>query len=524
MLQTRKNRYFGKCLAVVLRLMLAGAIFATVAFGHAKLLRSTPANGEKLAQPPSAIELTFSEQLQATEINAVVVTDAKGRRVDKKSVVLAEDGKKMVAELEEIGAGILTVEWKALSADDHLMKGKFTFSVTESKPPETNATPNATPQNIEPQISETAPPTVETQSAPIEKSGTNPLQSVVRWLAYLSIMTLFGGFAFLLFVLKPSLKNATNLSGEEKSQAIERAEKRFLGLSCLSLFLIVFSALAALVLQTSTLLETSIAQAFAPSNLWKVLTQTAYGAPWFLQIAATLSIFASCIFIGKRKNAASLNSADGKKTLLWAGLIFSALLLGTLSFTGHARAAQKDYAFAVVSDWLHLIAAGIWVGGVFQLALTLPKSIIGFPALSRLSVLARVIPRFSGLAISATILLALTGIYNSWIHLVGVRDLITTPYGITLLVKIILFLLMLPLGGFNRFFIRPRVEKLAAATDSGEHSKTIKDFYFVMILEAAFAVAILLLAAMLAFLPHSQEHHAAAGKSPNYIAINIRND
>lgn len=524
MLRTQKNRNSGKSLGVVLRLIFATAIFATAAFGHAKMLRSTPANGEKLAQPPQAIVLTFSEQLQATEINSIVVTDRNGSRVDKKSVVLAEDGKKMIAELEAAGAGIFTVEWKALSADDHLMKGKFTFTVSESKPAESNATPTATPpQAVEPQIPETAPPAIETPPAPVEKSGTNPLQSVVRWLAYLSMMTLFGGFAFLLFVLKPSFENAANPTGEEKSEAFGRAEKRFAGLSYLSLVIIIISAFAALILQTSTLLETSFAQSFAPSNLWKVLTQTAYGTPWLLQVSAALLIFLIVVLIGTRKNDAAAKSANGKNTFLWAGLMFSAVLLGTLSFTGHARAAQKDFAFAVVSDWLHLIAAGVWVGGIFQLALILPKSVAGFSALNRLSVLARVIPRFSGLAVAATILLALTGIYNSWIHLVGVRDLITTPYGITLLVKIILFLLMLPLGGFNRFFIRPRVEKLAAANASGEASKTVKDFYFVMFLEAAFAVAILLLAAILAFLPHSQEHHAAAEAFGNF-ALNIRND
>jgi putative copper export protein len=130
-----------------------------------------------------------------------------------------------------------------------------------------------------------------------------------------------------------------------------------------------------------------------------------------------------------------------------------------------------------------------------------------------------VIPRFSSLAIVATALLALTGVYNSWIHLASARDLVTTPYGITLLMKIILFLLMLPLGAFNRFYMRPRVEKLAGATESGGRLKTIKDFYFVMWLEAAFAAAVLLLAAILAFLPHSQGHHAAIGGAAEKAAV-----
>lgn len=506
------------------RLFLAAAIFAGAAYGHAKLLGSVPANGEKLAQAPSAIELTFSEQLQSTDINSIVVTDRSGRRVDKNAVALAEGGKKMIAELEETAVGVLTVEWKALSADDHLMKGEFSFTVTARKTPAADETP--APPYVAPQIAENAPPgSVDSQRATVEKSGTNPLQSLVRWLAYLAMTTLFGGFAFFLFVLKPSFAGAANLSGEEKSEALGRAEKRFVGLAFLCLALLGVAALAGLVLQTSTVLDASVAQSFAPSNFWKILSQTAYGTPWFLQIAALTAIFVIVLLIARRKSEASLNSAPGAPTLWRTGLFFSALLLGTLSLTGHAWAAQKVYALAVASDWLHLVAAGVWVGGVFQLALILPKSVAAFSSLARLSVLAGVIPRFSALAVAATLLLALTGIYNSWIHLSSVRDLINTPYGITLLVKILLFLLMLPLGGFNRFFIRPRVERLAAATESSERQKTIQDFYFVMKLEAAFAIAILLLAAILAFLPHSQEkeHHADREKLPNYSVIKNRN-
>ena len=520
---TQKNRYFGKRFAGGLRLAFATLVFAVAAFGHAKMLRSEPANGEKLERTPQAIVLNFSAQIQSTEINSIVVTDASGKRVDKKSVILSEDGKKMSAELEATAAGVLKVEWKALSADDHLMKGEFSFTVAAPKTPEPAAT--ATPQTDAPQTFENPPPIVETQNAPVEKSGTNPLQSLVRWLAYLAMMTLFGGLAFALFIFHPSLKSAKNLRNTEKLEAFGIARQKFVGLSYLSLVLIVFSALAALILQTSSVLDLSLTQSFALSNLWKVLTQTGYGMPWFLQIAAALSIFVIVIFSGSRKNDDSPNSPESGRKFFWAGLIFSAILLGTLSLTGHARAAQKDYSLAIFSDWLHLVAAGIWVGGIFQLALVLPKSVGALAYLGRVSVLARVISRFSAFAVAATAVLALTGIYNSWIHLTSAADLVRTPYGITLTAKIILFLLMLPLGGFNRFFIRPRVEKLAAAaTDSGEHSKTVKDFYFVMILETAFAVAILLLAAILAFLPHTQGHHAAREKSPQFVAFKIRND
>jgi len=98
------------------------------AFAHARLLRSQPAAGAVLKQAPKSVELWFSEALDAGGC-AVAVTDQTGRRVDKQNVGLAEGGKKLQAELEDLPSGTYAVEWKALSTDGHTMKGKFTFTL-----------------------------------------------------------------------------------------------------------------------------------------------------------------------------------------------------------------------------------------------------------------------------------------------------------------------------------------------------------------------------------------------------------
>ena len=501
-------------------LISALAFSAHTVFAHAKMVSSKPSNRETWMQIPKAIELSFSARLQQTEMNSIVVTDPNGNRVDTKNVALSDDGKKMSVELGEVGSGIFTVEWKALSADDHLMNGKFTFTIAAKKPAETAATPQtAAPEQLE-NIK-----TVSENQTHAQKSGTNPFQSPVRWFSYLAMMTLFGGFAFLLFVLKPALARSSALNNDEKAEAFGHSRKRFTRLTLLSLIVIVISAFAGLVLQASSVLDLSITQAVAPAQLLRVLRQTSYGVPWFLQVAGALLIFAITFFFGRTRNdQAAKNPSKSERPILWAGLILSALLLLSLSLTGHARAAQEEYKLAVFSDWLHLAAAGVWVGGIFYLVLTLPKSVSGLRDLTRLSVLSGVISRFSNLAIAGTILLALTGIYNSWIHLAGISDLYNTPYGIILLVKIILFLLMLPMGGFNRFFIRPRVERLLGESNTDEYAGAEKDFRFVLYLEAAFAAAVLLLAAILAFLPHSQEHHGinkrGSGEAKPVIAAN----
>src|SRR5207253_10573594 len=99
------------------------------------------------------------------------------------------------------------------------------------------------------------------------------------------------------------------------------------------------------------------------------------------------------------------------------------------SLTGHARAASAEYRFTVFSDWLHLVAAGFWVGGLFHLALTMTRGVSGLEGRQRLRVLERAIPLFTRLAIISTVVIALTGVYNSWIHVDRLSALRSTPYG-----------------------------------------------------------------------------------------------
>ena len=498
-----KNSRENKRLAAILIFILALIFSTTTAFAHADLLRSQPANGETLKQSPKTIDLTFKKELQVVSMNSIAVTDQNGKRVDKNSVVISEDGKQMRSELQELSFGTYTVQWKTLSADDHTIKGAFTFKVALSNNAASIAAPEQPTSNDKMR---------RDHQMPMQESGTNLGQSAARWLVYLAMMTLFGGFAFRLLVLKPSLEQARDLSDEERAFGFGQAENRFVRLTWLSLALLAVAALASLILQTSAVLDVSFAQAFAPSRLFQVLTETSYGSPWILQIAVMLALVGIVFFIARGRKDLS-----AKTPLLWIGLGLSALLFLTPSLTGHARAAVKEYQFAVFSDWLHLVAVGSWVGGLFHLALTMPKSIAHFGGSRRLCVLSRVIPLFSRLAIVSSILIALTGIYNSWIHVDSFSALWNTTYGQVLSMKIILFLPMLALGGLNTFVLRPRAKRFdEEAISAGEHQRTDRSFSRSVRVEAAIGIAVLLLAAILAFLPPTRQHEMIMSDAINF--------
>lgn len=496
-----KNLVEHKRFVAILITILVLVFSASNAYAHADLLRSQPANGEILKESPKAIELTFKKEMQAVSMNSIAVTDQNGKRVDKNSVIVSEDGKLMRSELEMLSSGTYTVEWKGLSADDHTIKGAFTFTVALSDDAASEQPTSNDKMRMDHQM-------------PAQDSGTNLAQSVVRWLMYLAMMTLFGGFAFRLLVLKPSLEKARDLSDEERALGLRQGENRFIRLTWLSLALLAVAALASLILQTSAVLDVNITQAFAPSRLHQVLTETSYGSPWLLQIAVVHALFVVVFHIARRRRGQ--NTLNARSALLWIGLGLCAVLFLTPSLTGHARAAAKEYRFAIFSDWLHLVAVGIWVGGLFHLALTMPKTIAHLRGSRRLCVFSRVIPLFSRLAIVSSILIALTGIYNSWIHVDSFSALWSTPYGQVLSVKIILFLPMLALGGFNTFVLRRRAERFAdEEVSGGEHQRTDRSFSRSVRVEAAIGIAVLLLAAILAFLPPARQHEMIMSDAVN---------
>ncbi len=110
---------------------------------------------------------------------------------------------------------------------------------------------------------------------------------------------------------------------------------------------------------------------------------------------------------------------------------------------GHASAFVSPVP--VIMDVVHLAAASIWLSGLVMLG-----ALTDFGGGSRLEqgALRKVIPRFSALALVSVTLIALTGIYADWVQ---TRDLFgfDSPYGINLLVKILLFVAALVFGLAN---------------------------------------------------------------------------
>jgi putative copper export protein/mono/diheme cytochrome c family protein len=145
---------------------------------------------------------------------------------------------------------------------------------------------------------------------------------------------------------------------------------------------------------------------------------------------------------------------------LYPAIALTAMALATQGLIGHAGAAPGMTGNELLlSEALHLIAAGIWFGALLPLWLSLR-------ALSTADA-AAVCLRFSPLGLACVLILAGTGFAQGLALIGSIPALFGTTYGHISLLKIALFLLALALAAINRLWLTDRLA--AAATDARRH-------------------------------------------------------
>ena len=109
---------------------VAGALLASAAFAHAKLLRASPADGAQLAEAPKALSLTFAESVKLASVAVSSAGQAVPVTIDRAAKAAAT----VVVPLPALAPGRYDVRWSAVSPDDgHVSKGSLAFTVQSAK-------------------------------------------------------------------------------------------------------------------------------------------------------------------------------------------------------------------------------------------------------------------------------------------------------------------------------------------------------------------------------------------------------
>jgi copper transport protein len=136
----------------------------------------------------------------------------------------------------------------------------------------------------------------------------------------------------------------------------------------------------------------------------------------------------------------------------WALAGFAALGLALRGFL-------TTFRWTSLINPLHVLAGGLWIGTLFVLAFAaLPISVRRWwPEGKHAGAVAVMVRRFSTLALASSALLVVTGVITAWRHLHRLDALWTTPYGLTLCVKLVFVLAVVGLGAYNWRVLSPRL-------------------------------------------------------------------
>jgi putative copper resistance protein D len=298
-----------------------------------------------------------------------------------------------------------------------------------------------------------------------------------RWLHLSSSILLVGTAAMI--VIAGRSDHATGLSWE----------RRMLAWAWVWALAALASGLVVLGLQTA-LFEGRTAAALEPRALARVLLETQTGRVWLVRAGFLVVLAAFLSLRVSVEQRIDWRAARGEAVLL----AVAALL--PLAAAGHAAAAEPDTAWAIVSDGLHVLAAGVWVGGLLPLARLLRAASAEAGADARpYAVLAA--RRFSRVALVMIVLLAATGAALAILHVGNIAGLVGTSYGRLLLGKLSLLVLALAFAALNRSVLLARLGGDGPTVGRPAMRRLSR---FVSI-EAALAVAILLVVAALNVTP-----------------------
>jgi methionine-rich copper-binding protein CopC len=117
-----------KSLSLSFMLAASLALSAAPAFAHAHLNTAVPAVGGTVTASPSAIRLTFSEDVEP-HFSTIALTGPDGKSVPLGQPATAPGHVLASPVPQPLKPGTYTVTWHVVSVDTHKTQGSFSFTV-----------------------------------------------------------------------------------------------------------------------------------------------------------------------------------------------------------------------------------------------------------------------------------------------------------------------------------------------------------------------------------------------------------
>jgi copper transport protein len=377
----------------------------SAADAHAVLVASTPPWGTVVVAAPHVIKLVYDEDVVPHYARVAVVTP-RGQSLGGAPHVT---GGTVVVPLRPGPAGSYTVRWHVVaSADGHVTEGAFSIGVRAK------ATPPAPAHGV---------------SVPVAPE-------LLAWLQFVGVVLAGGTLTFRALVSAPAARALGEPLARDAPVAIWTG--------VVGAMVALHAGLLAFLVGAYPVVGGKLLD-FVNTEIIPIRTGTHLGQAWTLTSFAWLGVLALLV-------AAWVTPRRREPLLTGAGLASLGIAFG-ISWASHPASRG---ALALTADYVHLVAGALWVGGLLSLAILAgvvrPLSRSDREAIARACLL-----RFSRLAVPTVVALALAGIYLAVRELPGVSALLTSGYGITLLLKSAVSIGALTVGGYHHRSVVPRI-------------------------------------------------------------------
>lgn len=111
--------------------VLLGGLIGGWAYAHPTLQTSSPGQ-DATVQTPREVRLTFSENV-IPKFSGLTIKDSNGALIETATPSIDPNDKRqlVVPIVKPLSPGGYDVEWHAVSADTHKVKGRFSFKVAQ---------------------------------------------------------------------------------------------------------------------------------------------------------------------------------------------------------------------------------------------------------------------------------------------------------------------------------------------------------------------------------------------------------
>jgi putative copper export protein len=421
-------------------------------------IRTSPAANQVLTVAPSSIEISAPSGASA---GSITVLSSNGQQVTTGALAPGGSGS-LSAAVPTLAKGVYLVKWTAGSDS-----GTFAFDVAGDTSPQTVGVPKL-------------------------KTTLGPMRdNLVEWVPLIAICIFVGALALRFLVSAPAARRA----GRPDVRA--STDRR----------LVQIAALGIAVFAPTTIAELAYSDgSFDFGGLWSSLGADEAGHTVGARLALTL--IAALVVIPQ---------AFGRRPVVQP-LLALGLLCGLAELAGREvpTAVPPNVprtVFNSVLYVLHLWGAAIWIGGLVGLLGLAVFSAV--PEDARRQFWPGAIRRFSATAMGSVAGLTLSGLWLYWVHVDGVNQLVSTLYGQTLLVKVIVVAVLVLIGASNQFWLMPLLDRQRVAASDTALSRAVgRHFRIVIAIEVVLGLSVLFIAPLLGGSARNQAFQA----SPDVLA------